>query len=147
MGRKIRHGESIGTRTTEYRIWKAMRERCLCRTHKQWDYYGGRGITICDRWRSFESFLADMGRRPSTSHCLERKDNDGGYSPQNCTWATYTLQNRNRRDNVKLTFNGKTMTVAEWADRLHWPRPTLYHRIRSGWSAERTLTTKHPHWP
>jgi hypothetical protein len=93
-----RHGESAALMTPEYRAWRSMRQRCGSPTHDAYANYGGRGIFVCDRWEaSFEAFLADMGRRPSPSHSLDREDNDGPYSPGNCRWATQSQQNGNRR--------------------------------------------------
>jgi hypothetical protein len=98
MGSKPRHGESRGIgRTVEYTAWQSMRYRCLNPRSKKYRLYGGRGITICERWSSYECFLADMGRRPSAEHSLDRTDNDGNYELRNCRWATRSEQSRNRR--------------------------------------------------
>lgn len=90
-----KHGES--RRTPEYEAWKGMNSRCNTATHKRFAYYGARGITVCERWQSFENFLADMGRRPSPKHSLDRIDVNGNYEPTNCRWTTQDIQLHNRR--------------------------------------------------
>lgn len=91
-----RHGESQ-KRTPEYSAWLSMHSRCGNPRHRAYANYGGRGIAVCERWAAFENFLADMGRRPSEKHSLDREDNDRGYEPGNCRWATDSEQNSNRR--------------------------------------------------
>lgn len=126
--------------TPTWKAWSAMRDRCLTPTNKSYPRYGGRGITICDRWESFEAFLADMGERPKGT-TLGRIDNDGPYSPDNCRWETARQQANNRRNNVRVRWRGEERTVAEWARIVGLERKTLEYRIRSGWDAERALTT------
>lgn len=93
-----KHGDASHKGTTpEYKAWSSMRARCLKPNHPKYHLYGGRGITVCERWDVYRNFLADMGRRPSSEHSLDRVENDGNYAPDNCRWATRSEQSRNRR--------------------------------------------------
>jgi hypothetical protein len=127
----------------EYEVWAGMKERCSNRNRRGSRNYIGRGITVCEKWRhSFKAFIADMGPRPSPRHSIDRIDNDRGYEPGNCRWATMTQQHRNRRSNHLLTFQGRTMTVTEWASVVGIKASTLFTRIsKEKWSTERALTT------
>ena len=136
----LTHGHTRGRRhTPEYNSWSNMIQRCT--NHKKWDYkhYGGRGIKVCDRWRKFANFLADMGHKPSVKHTLERARNNGGYSPSNCLWVLQPKQANNKRNNRWLTYRGKTLTVAQWSRAIGLNMGTLHDRLRQGWSVERTL--------
>ena len=116
---------------SEHHAWHRMLHRCYCQTNPAWKHYGGRGITVCQRWRdSFENFLADMGPKPSPKHSIDRIDNNGNYEPGNCRWATQTEQSRNTRRNVYVTWNNRTMTCAEWAEVLGISRERVRQRIR-----------------
>jgi hypothetical protein len=100
-GGRVTHGESrVGKRSAEYRTWLAMRKRCLNSNYPDFKYYGGRGIKICDAWQSYEQFLADMGRKPSAAHSIDRKEVNGNYEPSNCRWATPSEQALNRRNSL-----------------------------------------------
>ena len=135
-----------GTRVPEYRAWGNIVQRCTKPSNPQWKNYGGRGITICDRWReSFAAFMEDMGPKPSPDHTIDRIDNERGYEPGNCQWATKKQQCRNRRDNHLLTYQGKTMSVAAWAEETGIRDQTLRGRLRLGWSTKRTLATPVDH--
>ena len=96
------HGKCVGGHRRVYRIWNAMRQRCHNPNQPHYERYGGRGITVCDEWRkSFEAFYRDMGDPPSPDHSIDRIDNDRGYEPGNCRWATAAQQNRNQRKRRK----------------------------------------------
>lgn len=124
-----------------YRSWCHMIDRCYNDRHPHFDRYGGRGISVCDRWKqSFIAFLEDMGDRPD-GLTLERKDTHGNYEPENCIWATHQEQNRNKTNGTALEFNGETMSVTEWSERLGIDRRILFGRLRAGWSIERALTS------
>jgi len=119
-----------------------MRSRCNNPNDQSYPRYGGRGISVCERWDRFEVFLADMGKRPAPGYSLDRTDNNGNYEPGNCHWATKTDQARNRRSNRRLTHDGRTMTLAEWAHAVALNQNTISRRIdRLGWSVARALTT------
>jgi hypothetical protein len=126
--------------SVEYRTWMSIWQRCGNPTYSKWGLYGGRGIKVCDRWASFDAFLADMGLKPSPRHSIERRDGSEGYSPENCYWATPQQQNRNTSRNRFLTYQGETLTVAEWAERRSMTYGSLSNRIRDGWSTEDALT-------
>lgn len=126
--------------TKAYRSWDAMTQRCTNPKHQAFHRYGGRGIVICERWRDFSNFLADMGQPPSKNHSLERENNNLGYSPDNCKWATKIEQQNNMVRNRWLTLNDRTLTVAQWARVLGIKPDLIDQRLRRGWSLERTLT-------
>lgn len=123
-----------------YGTWSDIKKRCLYPKYKQYYLYGGRGIKICDRWlESFENFLEDMGERPSQKHSIERINNDGDYEPSNCRWATKKEQSRNKRNNRMITFEGKTLCIADWADLFNLNYATLLRRIKAGWNINQAL--------
>ncbi len=131
-----RHGFS-GTR--EYAAWYAMLHRCNNPKNAQYAHYGGRGITVCKRWHSFDLFLKDMGACPE-GLTLERTRNDCAYTPDNCKWATRAEQAVNRRCTVWLTALGKTQHLSAWAREVGIRADTLRLRLKRGWSPEKTLT-------
>lgn len=110
--------------------WKNMKDRCYLKTHKAFHNYGGRGITVCERWMySFNNFLEDMGPRPSDKHSLDRIDVNGNYDPTNCRWADFDVQSNNKRTSRYLTFNGKTQTCSQWAREIGIGTDTLHRRL------------------
>jgi hypothetical protein len=134
------HGKS---HMREYDVWCSMKNRCLNPNDQNYYRYGGRGITVCDRWqRSFEAFISDMGPRPSSKHSIEREDNDGPYDPDNCVWATRSMQSSNIRPRglVQVAVDGKLRTAAEWARRLGTSQSTILCRIKAGWDPVRAVT-------
>lgn len=123
-----------------------LKARCKNPTNKSFANYGGRGISVCQRWKdSFANFFSDMGNKPSPRHTIERKDNDGNYEPSNCEWALPVRQANNRRCNTVLEFQGRKQTVTEWARELGMRDTTLFMRLyKSKWSVEKALTTPAP---
>lgn len=121
-----------------YRVWTNMRARCRPGHPREEDWYA-RGIRVCERWDSFENFLADMGSRP-VGATLDRVDNDGNYDPANCRWATPTQQQNNKRSSRLIEYRGKSKTLAEWCRELGIPYPRTQARIdKLGWSAARAF--------
>lgn len=122
--------------------WKGLLGRCNNHNHAAYPDYGGRGITICERWLNFENFAADMGEPPTPVHTIERIDNDKGYSPSNCRWATRSEQSRNKRNNRLLKHNGKTQCLTDWSKETGIPVICILDRIdKLGWSVDEALTT------
>lgn len=129
------------SRMPEYTAWRNMRRRCLNPRDKAYMGYGGRGITICERWlESFENFFADMGPRPEPHLTLERKNNDGPYSPENCAWATKSEQSHNTRRSLFVRSYGEIVCTAEDLHRSGLSRSTFLARLRNGWSIQRALS-------
>ncbi len=114
--------------TTTYHIWENMISRTTNPNNKQYNDYGGRGITVCEEWKDFVNFFSDMGERPGNL-TLERIDNEKGYSPSNCCWAPRKSQLRNKRSNHKVTYEGRTLCLAEWAELTGINPNTLWKRI------------------
>ena len=138
-GRKTQGG---GYKTPEYTTWKEMKRRCYNPRNSQYHLYGGRGIVICNRWRtSFINFFADMGPKPFSEATIDRINNNGDYEPSNCRWATKLEQGQNTRKARMLTHDGETMCLRAWARKLGITHRTLSVRLKRGWSIERALTT------
>lgn len=135
------HGHKTGRKTTPtYNSWIHMIQRCTNKNRWDFYHYGGRGITICEKWaNSFENFLLDMGEAPEKL-TLERIDVNGNYCPDNCRWATRKDQSRNQRSNKIINFDGKSLCLAEWSEKTNIPYHTLKSRLLRGWEIETALT-------
>lgn len=133
-----KHGKSY---TAEYKTWIRMKQRCYDKNTNSYKNYGKRGIKMCRRWRSsFENFLEDMGKRPSPKHSIDRIDNNGDYTPENCKWSTQKQQHRNKRSNRLITFKNKTKTMTEWSEIVGISSNAIHKRLKRGWSIHDALT-------
>lgn len=133
LGKGFKHG---GSTKPEYRSWQAMKARCNNPNHDEYKNYGLRGITICERWLDFKNFIHDMGNKPTKAHTLERKDSNGNYEPGNCRWATPLEQSNNKRNNLSITYKGKTQSLSAWCRELSLSYKTISNRYNTGFSIE-----------
>lgn len=142
VARNLKHGYGRrGSKPPEYQTWVNIRSRCNNPKATGYENYGGRGIKVCERWGKFVNFLADMGPKPTPRHSIEREDNEKGYSPENCRWATRIEQRANQRENHRMvTFQGARMPAFAAADLAGLPRQSVYCRLSIGWDDERALT-------
>lgn len=139
--RSTTHGQGrAGKQTPEYRAWSLMKSRCLNPNDARFIEYGGRGIRVCKRWMQFENFFNDMGKKPSSSHSLDRKETNGNYNPANCRWATAVEQQNNKRNNHLITVNGVTKTMRMWEVEMGY-RPGLIQVrvVTHGWNEQRAV--------
>ena len=136
LGKNTRHG---ATGSREYITWNGMKKRCTNPLAVNFRWYGGRGITVCEAWlNSFDAFYQDMGECPP-GESIDRIDNNGSYSPDNCRWTNHKAQVSNKRNNRFITYNGETNTITEWANKLNILSDTIYYRINKGWPIEKAL--------
>ena len=141
MSRKRPVSRILGMHKTKiYNVWCSMRQRCNNPKSRMFKHYGGRGIKVCSRWDDFTAFLSDMGLPPEGCS-LDRIDNDKGYEPGNCRWATRSEQSRNRSDNHLITINGETLPLVDWAVRCGVKPTTARNRILLGWPDHLAVTT------
>jgi len=134
--RFVKHGMR---NTATYNAWRNMNTRCRNKNRAQYKDYGGRGIIVCERWKTFKNFYADMGDIP-TGLSLDRKDNNGNYCKENCRWATRAEQRTNTRPVTKIEFNGLVKTLTEWGKEIGLKPNALQYRLKT-WSVEKALTT------
>ena len=125
--------------TKAYSIWCAMKTRCNNPNASNYHDYGGRGISVCDRWNDFAAFYEDMGDAEN-GMTLERIDTNGNYEPDNCRWATMKEQGSNKRNNVLITANGKTQNVMQWAEETGIDHSTIRRRLRLGWNPVKAVS-------
>lgn len=131
MASRVKHGGYLGGKEhSEHAIWRGILSRCMNPNSKDYPRYGGRGITVCERWRIYENFISDMGPRPK-GYSVERKDNEIGYSPDNCVWADSFTQQRNKRDNVYFEQDGEVLTLTEWARLLDISKELAHWRMKN----------------
>lgn len=130
------HGLS---KTPTYQVWAQMWQRCTNPRNPEYKNYGGRGIRVCRRWEKFENFYADMGMKPKRRF-IDRRNNDGNYTPSNCRWATRMIQASNTRSNRRISHNGSLAHLQEWSRRTGLSSGGIRNRLDSGWSAPAALT-------
>ena len=126
--------------TPLYRRWSNIRARCTNPNNEKWADYGGRGITLCERWQTYENFAQDMGEQPSPVHTVGRIDNNGPYSPENCRWETPIEQNNNKRTTILVSISGATKPLAVWCRELNVPPAMVHMRVsHQGMTYEQAL--------
>lgn len=135
MAKRERHGMS---HLPVYAVWENMIQRCTNPKHPLFSYYGARGISVCEEWRSFTSFYEDMGQKPDR-FTIERIDNDGPYCKENCRWAPWSEQARNNRSNRYVVYKGERKTVTDLAREHGYAPPTIFNRLRAGETIEEAL--------
>lgn len=136
---RFKHGYKTASKTyPEYAVWSAMIQRCHNQNHKAYSSYGGRGIYVCESWReNFVNFLSDMGNRPTLKHTLERKDNNKGYSMDNCVWALQSQQSVNKRNNVWVVHDGEEMLLLNYAKKIKISFQAAHKRVQRARASNR----------
>lgn len=139
--RKTTHGKS---KSRIYRVWSGLVKRCSSPYSKDWDRYGGRGISVCERWLRFEGFYEDMGDAPE-GMTLDRIDNNGNYEKSNCRWSTRQEQAANTRRTKYIEYRGESLILSGWARRLGMSTASFIYRLRN-WSIDDVMTRPHRTW-
>lgn len=142
--RNTTHGyaDRIGRRSKIYQAWSQMHDRCRNPNNNRYHLYGARGISVCERWKDFANFYADMGEPPSPQHSIGRIRNNENYTPGNCRWETAKQQANNTRRNRILTVNGVSKTLSQWSEAVNIKTNTIWMRLNYyGWSQEKAVTT------
>jgi hypothetical protein len=134
---KVLHGMSA---LSEYGIFIAMKRRCSDPSDISYRNYGGRGISVCERWKEFKRFYSDMGPRPGPNYSIDRKDTSGNYEPGNCKWSTRKEQARNTRKNVWFELGGERLCIGDWEERIGGSQGVVRRRLKLGWPLEKALT-------
>lgn len=143
LDRDTRAGRSVGAwnKFPEYRVWRGIKARCYSPSSQNYKFYGGRGIRMSEEWhKDFSAFLRDVGARPGPEYSIDRIRPNEHYEAGNCRWALTQDDNRNKRSNVPLTFQGKTQLCIDWSKELGIPKPTICWRLKQGWPIERVLS-------
>jgi hypothetical protein len=136
--RSVKHNLS---NTDTFNIWCTLLQRCNNPNNRLYKYYGGRGITVCEKWTTFEGFYEDMGKRPK-GLSIDRIDNNKGYFKENCRWATIEQQSNNRRTNISFEYNGENRNIREWENTMGFRKGLITNRLKRGWPFEKALNTK-----
>ena len=136
VAKRTKHGMN---ESPTYKVWESMLARCRNKGAREYQNYGARGIAVCERWLKFENFIADMGEAP-TKMQIDRIDNDGNYSPENCRWVSAKENSRNKRTNVLITWKGEARCISEWAEITGMCDETIRYRFHRGWPAEKIFS-------
>jgi hypothetical protein len=133
-------GKPKKTGCSEYNSWCGIIQRCTNPNNESYKHYGGRGISVCDRWRySYDNFLSDMGKKPGKGYSLDRKEVNGNYEPGNCRWATKKQQADNKRTTVYIVLNNEKLNLSDWSKKTGLSRSLIGMRIRRGMTPEKIL--------